>query len=52
MRVQLGRAQHPVTVWFDGKKKSFDFNQEIFQKAFTGLDPLMIPEWLYLQGQL
>jgi hypothetical protein len=41
---QLGRAQHPVTVWFDGKKKSFDFNQEIFQKAFTGLDPLMIPE--------
>jgi hypothetical protein len=41
---QLGRAKHPVTVWFDGKKKSFDFNQEIFQKAFTGLDPLMIPE--------
>jgi hypothetical protein len=41
---QLGRAQHPVTVWFDGKKKSFDFNQEIFQKAFTGMDPLMIPE--------
>ena len=41
---QAGKEDYPVTVWIDGKKKTYAFNQEIFQKAFTGLDPVMMPE--------
>lgn len=40
----------PVTVWIEGKQYDFLYKQEIFQKAFTGLDPIMMPELAIFAG--